>query len=214
MSIRVLLVEDHTILRESLRALLAREPDIEIVADASDGFQALRLARILGPDVIVMDIGIPGMDGIETTRQLLTARASVRVLALSAHMERHFILRMLEAGASGYMDKSADTDELLFAIRAVAQNKTYIGAEIASKMADWVRDKGANQKIGCERLGNREREVLTLIAEGKTSEEIASRLHIAAGTVIAHRRNISRKLGLHSVAELTRFAIREGLTSS
>ena len=214
MSIRVLLVDDHTILRMALRVLLARESDIKVVADVASGSEVLRLAAELTPDVVVMDIGMPGMDGIETTRRLLAATPGVKVLALSTHMERHFILQMLEAGASGYVIKSAEGEELLRAIRAVAKDKTYLCPEVASIMIDSTRHKASDQPFIGERLGRREREVLALVAEGKTSEEIAAELHIAAGTVIAHRRNISRKLGLHSVAELTKYAIREGLTSS
>ncbi|MBI2318430.1 MAG: response regulator transcription factor [Betaproteobacteria bacterium] len=214
MSIQVLLVDDHTILRMALRVLLAREPDIKVVADVDRGSEALRLAQELAPEVVVMDIGMPGMDGIDATRQLLASVPGVKVLALSTHLERHFIVQMLEAGAGGYVVKSAEGDELLRGIRAVAQGRTYLCAEAASVMVDSMRQKTPAQEANGERLGRREREVLALLAEGKTSQEIAAKLHIATGTVIAHRRNISRKLGLHSVAELTKYAIREGLTSS
>jgi len=213
MSIRVLLVDDHTILREALRALLSRESDINVVADVDRASEALRLAKRLAPDVVVMDIGMPGMDGIEATRQLVAASPGVKVLALSTHLERHFILQMLEAGASGYVVKSAEGGELISAIRAVAQNRTYLCTEAASIMVDSMRHKARGQETIHESLGHRELEVLSLIAEGKTSHEIASKLHIAAGTVIVYRRNLSRKLGLHSVAELTKYAIREGLTA-
>ena len=213
-TIRVLLVDDHTILRKALRLLLARESDIGVVADVNSGNEAIRVAGELELDVVVMDIGMPGSNGIETTRQLIAATPGVRVLALSTHLERHFVLQMLKAGASGYVVKSSDSEELLRAIRAVAQGRTYVSAEVASVMVDSMRQRAPDQEFNGERLGRREREVLALIAEGKTSLEIAAQLHIAAGTVIAHRRNISRKLGLHSVAELTKYAIREGLTSS
>jgi len=213
-TIRVLLVDDHTILRKALRLLLARESDIGVVADVNSGNEAIRVAGELELDVVVMDIGMPGSNGIETTRQLIAATPGVRVLALSTHLERHFVLQMLKAGASGYVAKSSDSEELLRAIRAVAQGRTYVSAEVASVMVDSMRQRAPDQEFNGERLGRREREVLALIAEGKTSLEIAAQLHIAAGTVIAHRRNISRKLGLHSVAELTKYAIREGLTSS
>jgi len=214
MTIRVLLVDDHTILRMALRVMLSRESDINVVADVDRASEALRLARQLAPDVVVMDIGMIGMDGIEATRQLIAASPGVKVLALSTHLERHFVLQMLEAGASGYVVKSADSEELLRAIRAVARNRTYLCAEVASVMVDSMRCKVADQEINPKRLGHREREVLGLLADGKTSQEIATKLHIAAGTVVVHRRNISRKLKLHSVAELTKYAIREGLTSS
>jgi len=209
-----LLVDDHAILREALRALLSREPGINVVADVDRASEALRLVKELAPDVVVMDIGMPGMDGIEATRQLVAASPGVKVLALSTHLERHFILQMLEAGAIGYVVKSADAQELISAIRAVAQNRTYLSSEVASIMVDSMRHKARSQESIHESLGHRELEVLALIAEGKTSQEISAKLHIAPATVIAYRRNISRKLGLHSVAELTKYAIREGLTSA
>lgn len=214
MSIRVLVADDHTILRDALHALLSREPDIDVVANADRGSEALRMAKKLAPNVVVMDIGMPGMDGIEATRQLIAATPRVKVLALSTHLERHFILQMLEAGASGYVIKSADGEELLRGIRAVAQNRTYLCAEAASIMVNSMRHRAADLEITPGHLGRRECEVLGLLAEGKTSQEIAAKLHIAASTVIVHRRNISRKLRIHSVAELTKYAIREGLTSS
>ena len=212
--IRILLADDHTILRMALRTLLEREPDLELVADVDNGAEALRLAAELAPDVVVMDISMPGMNGIDATRQLLAANPGLKVLALSAHLERHFVMEMLKAGASGYVAKSANSAEMLRAIRAVAQHRTYLSTEVAAIMVDSVRRDALGHEVGGEPLGRREREVLTLVAEGKTSQEIASKLHISADTVIAHRRNISRKLGLHSVAELTKYAIREGLTSS
>jgi len=213
-SIRVLLADDHTIFRMALRVLLAREPDIEVVADVDCGADALRLAKELKPDVVMMDIAMPGMDGIDATRKLVAANPEVRVLALSTHLERHFIVQMLAAGASGYVAKSAEGEELLRGVRTVHQNETYVCAKVASIIVGLVRHTPSGQEANGERLGRREREVLALLAEGKTSQEIASKLNIATSTVIAHRRNIIRKLGLHSVAELTKYAIREGLTSS
>jgi DNA-binding NarL/FixJ family response regulator len=214
MSIRVILADDHTILRMALRALLARETDIEVVADVEGGAAAVRAASELQPDVVLMDIGMSGMSGIEATRQLVAANPGVKVLALSTHLERQLITQMLAAGASGYVVKSTDGEELLRAIRAVSQNGSYLCTEVAAVMVDSMRDKTPAGEPEGGRLGRREREVLALLANGKTSQEIASRLFIATSTVIAHRRNISRKLGLHTVAELTKYAIREGLTSS
>jgi len=214
MSMRDLLVDDHTIFRTALRVLLSRESDIKVVADADRGAEALRLAQELAPDVVVMDIGMPGMDGIEATRQLATATPGTKVVALSTHLERHFISQMLEAGAIGYVVKSADGEELLRAIRAAAENRTYFCPEVAALMIGSTRHRAADQEFIGERLGRREREVLGLLAEGKTSQEIASKLHISAATVLVHRRNISSKLGIRSVAELTKYAIRQGLTSS
>lgn len=214
MGIRVLLVDDHTILREALRALLVRETDIKVVADVDRASEALRLAKELAPDVVVMDIGLPGMNGIEATRQLVAASPDVKILALSTYLEHPLIVQMLDAGAGGYVAKSADSEELLRAIRAVAQNRTYLCTEAASVVVNSIRHRVGDRDDIRERLGNREVEVLMRIAVGRTSQEIASELHIAAATVVVHRRNISRKLGLHSVAELTKYAIRAGLTSS
>lgn len=214
MTIRVILADDHTILRMALRAFLARDTEIRVVADVDNGAQAVRMAEELKPDVVVMDIGMGAMSGIEATRQLIAANPTVKVLALSTHLERQFIVQMLGAGASGYVVKSTNGDELLRAIRAVAQNGTYLCPEVASVMVGSMRGHASDANLQVERLGRREKEVLALLAEGRTSQEIATQLHISASTVIAHRRNISRKLGLHSVAELTKYAIREGLTSA
>ena len=213
MTIRVLLVDDHRIFRTALRALLDRESDLDVVADVSTGAEALRVAREVSPDVVVMDIAMPGIDGVEATRQLLAVCPKARVLALSTHLERHYIVQMLEAGASGYVIKAADGEDLLRGIRALAQNRQYFCSEVASRIMGSVLQPSGQLPSG-ERLGRRESEVLGLLAEGKTSQEIATKLRIAVGTVIAHRRNISRKLGLHTVAELTKYAVREGLTST
>ena len=214
MTIKVLLADDHTILRMALRALLARETDIKVVADVDRGADAIRVAAELRPDVVVMDIGMPDMSGIEATRQLLSADPDVKVLALSTYLERSLIAQMLSAGAKGYVVKSTHGDELLRGIREVSENRIYLCPEVAGIMIDSMRDKAPAGPGGGEHLGRRERQVLALLAEGRTSQEIAEKLFIATSTVIAHRRNISRKLGLHTVAELTKYAIREGLTSS
>ncbi len=214
MTIKVLLADDHTILRMALRALLARETDINVVADVERGADAVRVAAELKPDVVVMDIGMPDMSGIEATRALLSGDPAVKVLALSTYLERSLVAQMLAAGAKGYVVKSTHGDELLRGIREVSENRIYLCPEVAAVMIDSMRDKSPAGAGDGERLGRREREVLALLAEGKTSQEIAAKLFIATSTVIAHRRNISRKLGLHTVAELTKYAIREGLTSS
>jgi two-component system NarL family response regulator len=216
MRIRVMLADDHKILREALRGVLAKEDDIEVVAEAGDGFEAMRLAREHAPDVLVMDIGMPGMGGIDATRRLAAECPGTRILALSTFMDRSMVLQMLEAGASGYVVKSAGSEELLRGIRSVARNNTYLSPEIAAAVVDSVRGKKLPAATPGRKdlLGRREREVLALLAEGKTSSEIADTLHIATSTVEVHRRNIMRKLGLHSVAELTKYAIRSGLTSA
>lgn len=214
MSIRIMLVDDHKILRDALRTVLEREHDIVLAGEANDGAEALRLIREAEPDVVVMDVGMPNMGGIETTRALLGEHPDLRILALSTFSDRRIVLQMLDAGASGYVVKSAGRDELLRAIRAVAQGRTYLCPDVSAIVVESVCGKKAPDKNGETRLGRREREVLQLLAEGCTSPIIAGRLHIATSTVEVHRRNIMRKLDLHSVAELTKYAVRNGLTSS
>lgn len=215
MTIRVLLADDHKILREALRSVLDREPDISVVAEASDGEETLRAAVQAQPQLVVMDIGMPGMGGIEATEQLHARQPGVKVLALSTFFDRRIVLQMLEAGASGYVAKSAGADELLRGIRAVMAGSTYLSPEIAAVVVDSMRGrKSEAPERPLEPLGRREREVLALLADGKTSAEIGQQLHIATSTVDVHRRNIMRKLDLHSVAELTRYAVRKGMVST
>jgi two-component system NarL family response regulator len=211
MNIRLMLVDDHRLLREALRAILEKAGDIELVAETDDGAAALELARELAPDVVVMDTGLVGMSGIESTRRMLADNPGIKVLGLSAFSDRRMILQMLEAGARGYLDKSAGSEEFLRGIRAVAQGETYLYAEAAAALVDSLR-KQPLQGTQSETLGRREREVLQLLAGGKSSAQIAGELQIATGTVEVHRRNIMRKLDLHNVAELTKYAIREGIT--
>jgi two-component system NarL family response regulator len=213
MSIRLMLVDDHKMLREALRAILEKTGDFEVVAEADDGPAAIELARELSPDVVLMDIGLVGMSGIEATRRILAQTPTVKVLALSTFADRRIMLQMLQAGASGYVVKSAGSEELLHGIRAVARGETYLYAEATAALVDSLRKQSA-QGVSSEPLSRREREVLQLLARGKTSAQIAETLNIATGTVEVHRRNIMRKLDLHNVAELTRYAIREGLTSA
>ena len=207
-----MLVDAQRMLREALRIILGNAGDIILVAEADDGAAALALARKLAPEVVVMDIGLVGMSGIETTRRMLAANPGIKVLGLSAFADQRMVLQMLEAGARGYVDKSAGSEELLRGIRAVAQGGTYLYAQAAEAIVDSLR-KRSLQGSRSQTLGRREREVLQLLASGKTSNRIAEALGIATGTVEVHRRNIMRKLDLHNVAELTRYAIREGLTS-
>ena len=213
MSIRLMLVDDHRMLREALRGILEKAGDIELVAEADDGAAALELARALAPDVVVMDIGLVGMSGIEATRRMLAANPAIKVLGLSTFGDRRMVVQMLEAGARGYVVKSAGSEELLRGIRAVAQGETYLYAEAAAAIVDSLRKQSLQGKQR-EILGRREREVLQLLAGGRTSGQIAAALGIATSTVEVHRRNLMRKLDLHNVADLTRYAIREGLTSA
>ena len=205
--IRLLLVDDHAIMREALRDSLLREPDIQVVGEAGDGDAALRLAREHSPDVVVTDISMPGLDGFELTRLITRDFERVAVLALSTHLERSFIQRMLDAGALGYVNKSAGRTELLQGIRSVALGRRNLCQECAGMLAKTAADGDH------PRLGQREIEVLKMIAMGHSSAEIGKQLFIATGTAEVHRRNILRKLELHDVAGLTRYAIREGLIS-
>jgi two-component system NarL family response regulator len=214
MNIRVMLVDDHKILREALKGVLEREHDLALVGEASDGAEALELAKKLRPDIVLMDIGLPGIGGIEATRTLRADQPEIKVIALSTFSERRIVLQMLDAGASGYVVKSAGRDELLRAIRAVAHGRTYLCPDSSAVLVESVRGKQASEQPPREQIGKREREVLQLLADGHTSPQIGERLHIATSTVEVHRRNIMRKLELHSIAELTKYAIRNGLTSS
>ena len=214
MNIRVMLADDHKILREALRSVLEHEDDIAVVAEANDGIETLRLADQDLPDVVVMDIGMPGLDGIEATRRLIKEHPAVKVVALSTYFDRRIVLQMLEAGAKGYIVKASGGNELVHAIRTVVQGQTYLCPEIATIMgdADLLEGSRSGQECDDKHLGQREREVLQMLSDGKSPLEIAARLHIAAATVEVHRRNIMRKLDLHSIADLTRYAILQGLT--
>jgi DNA-binding NarL/FixJ family response regulator len=214
MYLKVLLADDHEIVREGFRSLLTQQPDIEVVAVAADGQEAVRLCRELVPDVAVMDIGMPGLNGIEATRRITNDCPDTRVVALSIHSEGHYVGEMLKAGASGYLLKSCAFHELVQAIRAVADQQIYLSPKIASNALEEAaietsRKKGATTASG---LSGREKEVLQLLAEGKSSKEIASCLFLSVRTVDAHRKNIMDKLGLRSIAELTKYAIREGIS--
>jgi DNA-binding NarL/FixJ family response regulator len=209
--IRVLIVDDHVLVREALCSILEDEPDIDVVGQASDGESALTLCRELHPQVVLMDIALPDISGIEVTRRLSDENNPVRVLALSTHIDRRFVTRMVEAGAAGYINKAASKQELLSGIRAVAGGSSYLSQNVAATML--LKTGGKDKDDPACQLGKRETQVLALIAEGKASAQIAEQLHIAIGTVDVHRRNIMNKLKLHSVVELTRYAIRQGLAS-
>jgi two-component system NarL family response regulator len=211
MKMRVLLADDHQMFRQALRAMMAGEPDIEVVDEASDGVELLRVALETEPDVVCMDIGMPNMNGIDATRRLLAMRPGIHVIGLSAFHDRDFILDMMKAGASGYVTKNDAGEELMRAIRAVQLNRKYLCPAVADVVMRNMFDS-ADLKAGAVRLGDRERQVLQMVAEGLTSSEIAERIHLAPATIEVHRRNIMRKLNLHSVAELTKYAIRNGLT--
>jgi two-component system NarL family response regulator len=212
MSIRILLADDHRMLREALRTILESEEGFEVVGEAQDGRTAVEMTRTLTPDVIIMDIGMPDLNGVEATRQIKSDTPSTKVIALSMHSDRHYVLGMLKAGASGYVLKAAAYDELRRAVQVVCGGKNYLSPDITGVVVD-AHLQGSFQPSTSAALGPREREIVQLLAEGHTSPQIAERLHISTSTVETHRRNIMKKLNLHSVAELTKYAIREGLTS-
>jgi DNA-binding NarL/FixJ family response regulator len=214
MTIKVLIADDHQIVRESLRALLEKEPGFIVVGEAGEGRTALRLARKLVPDVIIMDVAMPDLNGIEATRQVLGEFPEIKVIALSMHNDRRFVLNMLKAGARGYLLKDCASQHLIKAIRLVTANKTYISHEIADVVVkDYLATTGPVEGSSAELLTVREREVLQLIVEGKTNNTIAETLKVSIKTVESHRHTIMLKLDIKSIAELTKFAIREGLTS-
>jgi two-component system NarL family response regulator len=208
MTIRTVLVDDHHLLREALREKLEKEADIEIVGEAGCGSDALKVVDELAPDVVVLDIALPDTSGVEIARSIVETHRYVKVVALSMYSDKRFVIEMLKSGASGYVTKTAGMSELLSAIRAVALGRRYLCPEVAEALIDNIQVKSDD----APRLGKRERAVLRLLADGMRSADIAAQLHISTSTVEVHRRNIMRKLGLHTVAELTKYAIREGLT--
>ncbi|MEW6431231.1 MAG: response regulator transcription factor [Myxococcota bacterium] len=210
----ILLVDDHQMMRDGLRAVLEQEPDFHVAGEAADGREALEACESLRPDVVVMDVGMPGLNGIEATRLLRTRSPRSRVVALSMNADRRYVQAMFSAGAWAYLVKSSASDELIRAIRAVAQGEKYVSPTVAgSVLAAPVGGPACVQADPRDQLSPREREVLQLIAEGLTSKEVAVRLGVAVSTIETHRKQIMAKLGLRSVAELTKFAIRAGLTS-
>lgn len=214
MSIRVLLVDDHEMMRSGLRAVLEKDAQLEVVGEAGDGRVALEQVDELLPDIVVMDVGMAGLNGIDATARMMAKHAQLKVVALSTHRDRRFVLGMLEAGAVAYVPKASAFGELARAIQAVMRGEYYLSPQITDVVVkDRVRQSAPLAGAASPALSPREREVLQLVAEGKTSEQIAALLDVATHTVEAHRRNITKKLDLHSVAELTKYAIRQGMTS-
>lgn len=214
MSVKIILADDHRIMREGLRALLEREAGIEVIAEADNGRTTVELSRELNPDVVVIDIGMPDLNGIDATRQIISESPAVKVIALSMHSDRKFVREMLSAGASGYLLKDSAFEELGIALTTVINNQTYLSPKIANTVVkDYLGKVEPKESKVSPALTKREREVLQLIAEGKTTKDIASHLYVSIKTIETHRKQIMDKVGLNSVAELTKYAIREGLTS-
>ncbi|MCK4850963.1 MAG: response regulator transcription factor [Phycisphaerae bacterium] len=214
MSIRIVLADDHQLFRDGLSALLAQEAELELVGEAANGRTAVELAGELAPDVVVMDISMSDLNGIEATRQIVQRTLATKVLALSMHSDRRFVEGMLQAGASGYLLKDCANEEFVRAIREVAAGRTYLSPAVAGQVVEeYVHGERAKAGALSRLLTAREREVLQLVAEGLRTKEIANRLHISSKTAETHRQQLMNKLNIHSVAELTKFAVREGLTS-
>ncbi len=214
MGIRIVLADDHVVMRHGLSQVLQQEEGMEIVGQASDGRSAIKLVKELVPDVVVMDITMPDLNGIEATREIRKEMPDVKVVALSMHTTAKHITEMFRAGASGYVLKGCEFAELVRAIRAVADGKMYISPTISTTfVTDLLYTEDETKPTAFSFLTQREREVLQLLSEGKTTKQIAIRLHISHKTVEAHRLRLMNKLDIDNVAQLTKYAIREGLTS-
>jgi DNA-binding NarL/FixJ family response regulator len=206
--IRIVLADDHGVVRQGFRRILDAQPDMEIVGEASNGKEALELAAKFTPDVVVMDVAMPELNGIEATRRMAEAAPRTRVLALSMHKDSVYVREILRAGARGYLLKDAVDEDLIAAVRAVSRGEGYLSPGVADAV---LTDYRQHVTDPIDLLTSREREVLQLIAEGKTNKEIATTLNLSVYTVDAHRGRIMEKLNLHSTGELVRFAIRKGL---
>lgn len=213
-SISVLLADDHKLIRQGLRSLLESNSRMRIVGEANSGRETVELNQKLAPAVIVMDVEMPDLNGIEATRQIIKQNKNAKIIALSMHTDRKYVAQMLEAGAKGYLPKDCALEELEKAILTVADNRTYLSPRVADVVVkDYVVHLSAKEALENIELSSREKEVLQLLSEGKTTKEIAYVLHVSAKTVESHRKNIMEKLGIHSIAELTKYAIRRGITS-
>lgn len=213
-TMKIFLVDDHEIMREGVCALLRKYPEMDVVGQAADGRTAIEMVRELLPDIVIMDIGMPNLNGIEATRQMITENPHIKVMALSTHSDGSVVAKMIKAGATGYMLKESAFSELLDGLQAMAEGKIYLCSKISKVVfADYVNLLNNNKDDLINGLTIREREILQLVAEGHSTKDIARELHLSPKTVDSHRDHIMDKLGLHSVASLTKYAIREGLTS-
>ncbi len=212
--IRVLIVEDHTIVRAGIRALLDRREDIQLVAEARDGREALEAIRTHGPDIVLLDISMPGLNGLEVAARVSQDYPGVRVIMLSMHQDEEYVIRALRAGAAGYLAKNAELEELHVAIRAVARGDTYLSARVSRRViAEYVRHR-ATEVSPLEQLTPRQREILQLIAEGHTTQAIARVLGLSPKTVETHRASLMERLDIHDITGLVRYAIRMGLVTA
>jgi DNA-binding NarL/FixJ family response regulator len=214
-AIRILLADDHTVVRDGLRALLERESDMTVVAEASDGRESVRLAETEAPDVVVMDLAMPIMNGMEATRRIVAGNAKIRVVILSMHQDESYVLGALKAGAKGYLLKDSLRGEVVQAIRAASEGRSFLTRKVARILQEdyvsRVQQRGVEDRY--ELLSDREREVMQLIAEGRANKEVASLLNISLSTVETHRGHILQKLDIHGVPELILYAMRKGIIS-
>ncbi|UCE17273.1 MAG: response regulator transcription factor [Gemmatimonadota bacterium] len=214
MKTKILLADDHKIVRDGLRSLLDKQSGMEVVGEAEDGRRALQLAAELTPDIVIMDIGMPNLNGMEATRHILDAVQNVKVIALSMHSDKRFVSGMLQAGASGYLLKDCAFEELAQAVETVLGGQIYLSPKITGVVVeDYVQMTTQIETSPLSLLTSREREVLQLFAEGKNTKEIAALLYVSVKTVETHRQRIMKKLNIHNIPDLVKFAIREGLTS-
>jgi len=214
MRIRILLVEDHSIVREGLRSLLDKQPTMEVVGETDNGRKAVQLVKELSPDVVIMDISMPDMNGIEATRLIIKETPNTKIIGLSIHSDRRFVVEMLKAGSSGYLLKDCTFEELTNAVYTVVKNNIYLSPQISDIIINEYVNLLSKEDISVfSILTAREREVLQFLAEGKKTREIALLLHVSVKTIETYRQKIMDKLDIYSVAELTKYAIREGLTS-
>jgi len=215
MPIRILLADDHVIVRDGLRALLDKQPDMAVVAEAADGRDCVRLAEEHAPDIVIMDIAMPNMNGIEATRRITASQPRTAVVILSMHQDESYVLRSLKAGAKGYLLKDSLRSDVIEAIRAVLQGRSFLTRKVGRILQeDYVRQlerRGLDDSY--DLLTDREREILQLIAEGRTNKEVAALLNVSLTTIETHRTHILQKLSLHSVPELILYAVRKGIIS-
>ncbi len=213
MATRILVADDHTIIRQGLCSMLEKQPDIEVVGEVDDGRKALESVRELAPDLVIMDISMPNLNGIDATRKIVGGPGGTKIIALSIHSSKRFVTEMLKAGASGYILKECLFDELVEAIQVVQKGGIYLSPRITGVVVDdYVKRLEKGYQPEAPELTAREREVLQLLTEGKSTKQIALQLHVSTKTIESNRRNIMDKLDIHSVAELTKYAVREGLT--
>lgn len=216
MPIRIVLCDDHQIIREGLRSLLEKQPDMNVVGEALNGLEAIKLVADKKPDIVILDIAMPEMNGIAAARRIFADHPKIKILALSMHSDHHFVTEMLEAGASGYMMKDSAFGELTTAIRTIISGGLFISPHIAVDVLNEFSRRATPSRLSKHhiiQLSQREKEILQLISEGHSTKEIASKINVSIKTVETHRQHIMQKVGIHNVAALTKYAVREGITS-